>query len=318
MYRSLLRRHFVVRNVLTPTLKKSSQKFTVSYTPARSSQSLQYPLEVLEELNTDAIVLWPENFSELSTTMAWTDASGMAFLTSALDTYLWPYIHGKTTSDTALDTLHSAAFLQSSRFARTPSGQLGTTLRHSTASFRNGNMPRKQQDKKHPTSGSIFSSQMQKLALVDEILIVNKITSLEDHILLCMNKSSSTVKATLQRLNALRTRFSSPSNNTRRGNYGHPARTLIGSRARNNHISESTAASIGLELSKDIHCGPVILADGHFTAATGKGRGRVEHYEFLHYQFYEEFLVIQGSLNDLLVGSPFLNKNDVMIHYRSK
>lgn len=39
---------------------------------------------------------------------------------------------------------------------------------------------------------------------------------------------------------------------------------------------------------------------------------------FPAYKFRDQFVVIDGSLKEILLGSPFLNKNDVMFDYREK
>ncbi|KII68093.1 hypothetical protein RF11_06300 [Thelohanellus kitauei] len=44
----------------------------------------------------------------------------------------------------------------------------------------------------------------------------------------------------------------------------------------------------------------------------------LEFNQFAHYEFTKEFVLINGELQDVLLGSLFLNRNDLMINYRSK
>ncbi|KAF0986315.1 hypothetical protein HZS_5826, partial [Henneguya salminicola] len=99
---------------------------------------------------------------------------------------------------------------------------------------------------------------------------------------------------------------------------GSEIKVLIDTGARNNYINQPTADGIGLEIVHVSNNKNVELADGNFVSIVGNAKGCLKLTEFPLYEFHEEFVVIQGSLKDVLLGSPFLNRNDVMIDYRSK
>lgn len=60
------------------------------------------------------------------------------------------------------------------------------------------------------------------------------------------------------------------------------------------------------------------LGNGTSTQIIGKIQANLQFDQFPIYAFHEEIFVLEGSLQVLLLGSPFLNHQNVMIDYRER
>lgn len=93
---------------------------------------------------------------------------------------------------------------------------------------------------------------------------------------------------------------------------------IVDTGARKNYMSSETAKSFGLTMENQGGSKPVELGDGSQTSILGTTATTLTLNQFPKYTFEEHFEIIPGSLKEILLGSPFLNSNNVAIDYRSK
>jgi len=98
----------------------------------------------------------------------------------------------------------------------------------------------------------------------------------------------------------------------------HPVAGILDTGARSNYICHSVLQETGLKLTSAKCNSKVELGNGTTANIIGVVTAKLQLKEFPSFEFTENFLVINGTLKEILLGSPFLNNNDVMIDYRQK
>jgi ribonuclease HI len=97
-----------------------------------------------------------------------------------------------------------------------------------------------------------------------------------------------------------------------------PIETLLDTGARNNYMSKELAENLNLEIKDTTDNRTVELGNGSNTNIIGTVECKLKLNKFSNYVFSEQFHVINSTLSEILLGSPFLNRNDILIDYREK
>lgn len=90
---------------------------------------------------------------------------------------------------------------------------------------------------------------------------------------------------------------------------------ILDTGARRNYISKKLATNCNLKWEKHDAQLDIQLANGTISAAQGVIKARIQLNDFPAFTFDETLVVLESSLDEVLLGIPFLNNQGVLIDF---
>ncbi|KAI5152754.1 hypothetical protein ENBRE01_2980 [Enteropsectra breve] len=97
-----------------------------------------------------------------------------------------------------------------------------------------------------------------------------------------------------------------------------PIKALLDTGARRNYMSSATAKKTQVKISPVDIIKRVELGNGSSVNVIGTAEAEIRLEEFPAFTFKETFSILEGTLEEILLGCPFLNAHEIMIDYREQ